>query len=104
MRKEEERKKKEQEETEQKRQAEEEEKAKEQLQKAEEERKRLEETERQKREAESSFSTAHYIENINAIKYPEGMQCPKSELNENATAGHIRYVGSCEILPEHLSH
>ena len=71
---------------------------------AEEERKRLEETERQKREADVSFSTACYIKNFNAIKYPEGIQGPKSELNENATAGHIRYVGSRTMLLEHLSH
>jgi len=39
----------------------------------------------------SALSTARHIETLDAIKYPEGIQSPRPELNENSKPGRFRY-------------
>ncbi|EAU91617.1 eukaryotic initiation factor 4F subunit P130 [Coprinopsis cinerea okayama7 len=39
----------------------------------------------------SALSTARNLESLDSIKYPEGIQSPKPELNENAKPGRFRY-------------
>ncbi|TFK23170.1 hypothetical protein FA15DRAFT_670779 [Coprinopsis marcescibilis] len=39
----------------------------------------------------SALSTARSLESLNSVKYPEGIQSPKPELNENAKPGRFRY-------------
>lgn len=58
----------------------------------------------------SSLSTARVIEDLKSIPYPEGIQSPKAELNENAKPGQFRYdrdfllqfMGVCKEKPPNM--
>ncbi|KAH9976149.1 eukaryotic translation initiation factor 4G1, eIF4E-binding domain-containing protein, partial [Lactifluus volemus] len=58
----------------------------------------------------SVLATARYIEDINCITYPEGIKCPKAELNINTQKGKFRYdrdfllqfMNICKEKPDNL--
>ena len=39
----------------------------------------------------TALDTAHYILDLSSVEYPEGIQRPRMDLNENARAGRFRY-------------
>ncbi|KAH9003169.1 hypothetical protein EDB86DRAFT_2799935 [Lactarius hatsudake] len=58
----------------------------------------------------SALATARHIEDLNRITYPEGIKCPKVELNVNAQDGKFRYdrdfllqfMNVCKEKPDNL--
>ncbi|KAI6128073.1 eukaryotic translation initiation factor 4G1-domain-containing protein, partial [Pisolithus croceorrhizus] len=59
----------------------------------------------------SALPTAHNIDRLYEVEYPEGIRSPKTELNQNAKEGKFRYdrdfllqfMAVCKEKPPNLS-